>query len=166
MFTFFSFSGFETCRTSSSSEPKSSARGCRFCDTARRSCSFNAPAYPPPRPRRCSTGCSTRSLTSAPSATGSRRNSRRGCPAGCWDGAGEMVRRRAGAFALPQGSGGCSSHGHKGGLAVSARPGDHRRYGSICGSGGPATANSSWTGHPTRRTKLRWSPTAACRVWS
>ena len=40
-----------------------------------------------------------------------KKKLRRGYPAGCWDGTGEMVRRGAGAFALPQGSGGSSSHG-------------------------------------------------------
>jgi hypothetical protein len=48
--------GIETCRTSSSSEPRFSARGCKFCDNARRLCSFNALAYRAPQPRRCSTG--------------------------------------------------------------------------------------------------------------
>ena len=33
-------------------------------------------------------------------------------PVGNWDGTGEVVRRRAGAFALPQGFGGSSSHGY------------------------------------------------------
>jgi hypothetical protein len=58
--------GIETCRTSSSSEPRFSARGCKVCDNARRLCSFNALAYRAPQPRRCSTGCSTRLMTSAP----------------------------------------------------------------------------------------------------
>ena len=47
----------------------------RFCSSAERSRSFNAPVYPAPQPRRFSIGCSTKSTIFASSVTGSSRSS-------------------------------------------------------------------------------------------